>query len=466
MARVPPPTVDFAPAWLNFNNSSKRTDKANSLSGCSPARALKTSPFNNYPSNKTTKFFSRQTSVDSDKTWSILGGSENTSCCDEKVSLPGHTRSSNKWSFSLEHKKRSGETLSKNNSKNETTSLDSDFPSLSNGWSQLSPDREGPFATNKTNNMWDKPLTLKPADDELEVSTLTKTSSNPSQSPSNIYKNFVPKSSTSFAKPYRRAASVSSGAQNIAQESKSGNISRNYANSKKLNTGLTLQSTKRRDSPKSPSPVLSTSEDANPIPGIKRHRKGKTIFLRELRQDDDDDKHKKEFSGEKSGYISNLSSNIPMNVSDWDKNLDDAAGNAIDIGAAENVRENNAAVTPDPIREKVEGSVTVLSSSLEAEHRLLREMGWTQGEDSVDEETNAGLTDAEIREFFLQNKRNGLLAVPSPSHRIDAFRDALSAWSMSGPVLRRITDEEKVSRVTEDHGSSEDSQLSSIDSEL
>ena len=93
-------------------------------------------------------------------------------------------------------------------------------------------------------------------------------------------------------------------------------------------------------------------------------------------------------------------------------------------------------------------------------------MGWTQGEDSVDEETNAGLTDAEIREFFLQNKRNGLLAVPSPSHRIDAFRDALSAWSMSGPVLRRITDEEKVSRVTEDHGSSEDSQLSSIDSEL
>jgi len=69
-------------------------------------------------------------------------------------------------------------------------------------------------------------------------------------------------------------------------------------------------------------------------------------------------------------------------------------------------------------------------------------MGWTECDEGADGDTagsdESPLTDAEIREFFLNYKKKGLLSVPSPTHRKTAFRDALSTWLLSGPpVMRR-----------------------------
>jgi len=64
--------------------------------------------------------------------------------------------------------------------------------------------------------------------------------------------------------------------------------------------------------------------------------------------------------------------------------------------------------------------------------RLLRQMGWTECDgcaDGSDASDEPPLTDDEIREFFTRNKRKGLLAVPSITHR--SFRDALTTWSQA-----------------------------------
>lgn len=63
-------------------------------------------------------------------------------------------------------------------------------------------------------------------------------------------------------------------------------------------------------------------------------------------------------------------------------------------------------------------------------HRLLREMGWQYTDDQEIEEEP--LTEDEIREFFSQNKQNGLLTVPSANHREEAFHSAISEWKFSG----------------------------------
>ena len=68
-------------------------------------------------------------------------------------------------------------------------------------------------------------------------------------------------------------------------------------------------------------------------------------------------------------------------------------------------------------------------------------MGWTDGDDGANGDTagsdESPLTDAEIREFFLNYKKKGLLTVSSSIHRETALRAALSTWLLSGPVMRR-----------------------------
>ncbi|NWR45909.1 GPBP1 protein, partial [Regulus satrapa] len=70
----------------------------------------------------------------------------------------------------------------------------------------------------------------------------------------------------------------------------------------------------------------------------------------------------------------------------------------------------NASVTPQQIvQSSAFPQANVLSSSLEAEHRLLKEMGWQ--EDSENDETCAPLTEDEMREFQViseQLQKNGL----------------------------------------------------------
>ncbi|XP_053859119.1 vasculin isoform X1 [Vidua macroura] len=70
----------------------------------------------------------------------------------------------------------------------------------------------------------------------------------------------------------------------------------------------------------------------------------------------------------------------------------------------------NASITPQQIiQSSALPQANVLSSSLEAEHRLLKEMGWQ--EDSENDETYAPLTEDEMREFQViseQLQKNGL----------------------------------------------------------
>ncbi|XP_063037586.1 vasculin isoform X3 [Melospiza melodia melodia] len=75
------------------------------------------------------------------------------------------------------------------------------------------------------------------------------------------------------------------------------------------------------------------------------------------------------------------------------------------------LQENgNASITPQQIiQSSAFPQANVLSSSLEAEHRLLKEMGWQ--EDSENDETCAPLTEDEMREFQViseQLQKNGL----------------------------------------------------------
>ena len=84
--------------------------------------------------------------------------------------------------------------------------------------------------------------------------------------------------------------------------------------------------------------------------------------------------------------------------------------------------------------------------------RLLRQMGWTECEEGANGDATgsdeAPLTDAEIREFFLNYKKKGLLSVPSPTHRETAFRDALSAWLLAGPPVMRRNVQSNTSKQT------------------
>ena len=80
-------------------------------------------------------------------------------------------------------------------------------------------------------------------------------------------------------------------------------------------------------------------------------------------------------------------------------------------------------------------------------------MGWTECDEGADGDTagsdESPLTEAEIREFFLNYKKKGLLSVPSPTHRETALRDALSAWLLSGPpVMRKSLNPEKGGKLT------------------
>ncbi|XP_053155636.1 vasculin [Hemicordylus capensis] len=70
---------------------------------------------------------------------------------------------------------------------------------------------------------------------------------------------------------------------------------------------------------------------------------------------------------------------------------------------------NSAMISQQIIRSSTFPQSDVLSSSLEAEHRLLKEMGWQ--EDSENDETCAPLTEDEMREFQViseQLQKNGL----------------------------------------------------------
>ncbi|XP_074666896.1 vasculin-like isoform X1 [Strix aluco] len=129
----------------------------------------------------------------------------------------------------------------------------------------------------------------------------------------------------------------------------------------------------------------------------------KSEFLKALKQDRVEEEHEDENHAEqkKNDESFNLhNSNSPHHESDINRNFENEIS-----------QENgNAPITSQQIiRSSTFSQADVLSSSLEAEHRLLKEMGWQ--EDSENDETCAPLTEDEMREFQViseQLQKNGL----------------------------------------------------------
>ncbi|XP_010085405.1 PREDICTED: vasculin isoform X3 [Pterocles gutturalis] len=129
----------------------------------------------------------------------------------------------------------------------------------------------------------------------------------------------------------------------------------------------------------------------------------KSEFLKALKQDRVKEEHEDENHAgqEKDGESFNLrNSNSPHHERDINQNFEN-----------EIPQENgNASITSQQIiKSSAFPQADVLSSSLEAEHRLLKEMGWQ--EDTENDETFAPLTEDEMREFRViseQLKKNGL----------------------------------------------------------
>ncbi|OPJ87115.1 vasculin [Patagioenas fasciata monilis] len=127
----------------------------------------------------------------------------------------------------------------------------------------------------------------------------------------------------------------------------------------------------------------------------------KSEFLKALKRDRVEEEHENHAGQEKDdGSFDLHNSNSPHHERDINRNFEN-----------EIPQENgNASVTSQQIlRSSAFPQADVLSSSLEAEHRLLKEMGWQ--EDSENDETCAPLTEDEMREFRViseQLQKNGL----------------------------------------------------------
>ncbi|XP_044877169.1 vasculin isoform X2 [Mauremys mutica] len=128
----------------------------------------------------------------------------------------------------------------------------------------------------------------------------------------------------------------------------------------------------------------------------------KSEFLKALKQDRVEEEHEDEnHVGEEKDDSFNLhNSNNSHHERDINRNFEN-----------EIPQENGNAsvISQQIIRSSTFPQTDVLSSSLEAEHRLLKEMGWQ--EDSENDETCAPLTEDEMREFQViseQLRKNGL----------------------------------------------------------
>ncbi|XP_052526412.1 vasculin [Tympanuchus pallidicinctus] len=128
----------------------------------------------------------------------------------------------------------------------------------------------------------------------------------------------------------------------------------------------------------------------------------KSEFLKALKRDRVEEEHEDENAGqEKDGGSLNLhKSNSTHHKRDINQNFENEISQ----------QNGNASITSQQvIRSSAFPQANILSSSLEAEHRLLKEMGWQ--EDSENDEIYAPLTEDEMREFQViseQLRKNGL----------------------------------------------------------
>lgn len=221
---------------------------------------------------------------------------------------------------------------------------------------------------------------------------------------SSVYKGLVPKPVTPPAKPTQWKSQ--------AKENKLGNV---FPHESAQDVGtfspfkstvkafaVTQNSVKECNRSNSSSPIDKTAQPR--LTKLTRMRTDKkSEFLKGLKRDrvkeeHEDENHDEQEKDDESFSLHN--SNSPHRERDINLNFENVIP-----------QENgNASITSQQIiQSSAFPQAKVLSSSLEAEHRLLKEMGWQ--EDSENDETCAPLTEDEMREFQViseQLQKNGL----------------------------------------------------------
>ncbi|XP_063175944.1 vasculin isoform X9 [Chroicocephalus ridibundus] len=290
-----------------------------------------------------------------------------------------------------------------------------DFPSLN-------PEYEREVNQNKSlaAGVWEYPLNPKSrsprmlvikkgSTKELQISGFPVVGSLHSQPVRNgtgtsVYKGLVPKPVTPPAKPtqWKSQAKENKLGNPFSHESAYG--VGNFSPFKSTAKAFTVSqnSVKECNRSNSSSPVDKVGQPR--LTKLTRMRTDKkSEFLKALKQDRVEEEHEdKNHAGQEKGNesFSLHNSNSPHHERDINRNFENKIP-----------QENgNASVTSQQIiRSSAFPQADVLSSSLEAEHRLLKEMGWQ--EDSENDETCAPLTEDEMREFRViseQLQKNGL----------------------------------------------------------
>ncbi|XP_010181891.1 PREDICTED: vasculin isoform X2 [Mesitornis unicolor] len=290
-----------------------------------------------------------------------------------------------------------------------------DFPSLNPEYERI-PNQNKSLAA----GVWDYHLNTKSRSPrmlvikkgitkELQISGFPAVGSLHSQPVKNgigtsFYKGLVPKPATPPAKPtqWKSQAKENKLGNSFSHESVYGIGSFSPFKSTAKAFTLSQNSVEECNWSNSSSPIDKVSQPR--LTKLTRMRTDKkSEFLKALKQDrveeePEDENHAGQDKDDESFNLHN--SNSPHQERDINRNFEN-----------EILQENgNAPITSQQIiRSSTFPRADVLSSSLEAEHRLLKEMGWQ--EDSENDETCAPLTEDEMREFQViseQLQKNGL----------------------------------------------------------
>ncbi|XP_062369245.1 vasculin isoform X2 [Cinclus cinclus] len=395
---------DFAPAWLNFPTPPSSTKSSLNFEKHSENFSWTE---NRYEANR--RRHNSSEGFDSN-TGRLNGGLHGGGSCTRSGTV--HC---GKGQGLHENNVPDNETRKKENKEISSQFEAEDFPSLNPEY-EREPNQNKSLAA----GVWEYPLNPKSRSQrmlvikkgstkELRISGFPVVGSLHSQPVRNgtgtsVYKGLVPKPVTPPAKPtqWKSQAKENKLGNALPYESAYGVGNFSPFKSTVKAFAVTQNSVKECNRSNSSSPV--DKSDQPRLTKLTRMRTDKkSEFLKALKRDrvkeeHEDENHDGQEKDDESFSLHN--SNSPHRETDINQNFEH-----------EIPQENgNASVIPQQIiQSSAFPQANVLSSSLEAEHRLLKEMGWQ--EDSENDETCAPLTEDEMREFQViseQLQKNGL----------------------------------------------------------
>ncbi|XP_008941149.1 PREDICTED: vasculin isoform X2 [Merops nubicus] len=290
-----------------------------------------------------------------------------------------------------------------------------DFPSLNPEY-----EREANQNKSSAGGVWDYPLHTKPTSPRmlamktssskgLQTARFPVSGSLPSQPVRNgtatsIYRTLFPKPVTPPAKSTQWKSQAKGSKCGNPFPLKSAYGVRNFSPFKSTAKAINVsqKSVKECHRSNSSSPV-DKAEQPRLVKSSRIRTDKKSEFLKALKQDRVEEKHGDENDAgqEKNDESFNLyNSNSPHHERDVNQNFENEIPQE---------KCSDSVTSQQIIPSSAFSQADVLSSSLEAEHRLLKEMGWQ--EDNENDEAYAPLTEEEMREFQViteQFKKNGL----------------------------------------------------------